>query len=322
VVESLPVHEDIKRGSGNLAPLFANYRESLVNLAAEGIKTVCYNFMPILDWTRTDLAASVDRGGTCLKFSAAKMAAFEVHMLSRDAAADDYHPNAIREGDTWYQSSTERDRTDLLRAIMSGLPGTVDRYDVAGLKVALETYAGLTHDDLRSNLASFLAEIIPTAAELGINMCIHPDDPPRSILGLPRIVSTHEDIRWIMQAVDTPANGLTLCAGSLGSCPGNDVPAIARTFCELIHFVHLRNVAKQPDGSFTESAHLAGDVDLVVVIDELLEAEARRDVVLPFRADHGHALLSDIKRDFQPGYSLIGRMRGLSELRGVIAALS
>lgn len=322
VVESLPVHDDIKRGTGDLAPLFANYRASLANLAAEGINTVCYNFMPILDWTRTDLAAPVARGGSCLRFSAAKMAAFEIHMLGRDGAADDCHPDALREGDAWYQASSARDRADLLHAIVSGLPGAVDRYDIAGLRAVLETYAGLTHDDLRANLSRFLAEVIPTATELGINLCIHPDDPPRSILGLPRIVSTHEDIRWIMQAVDAPANGLTLCTGSLGSHPQNDLAAIARAFGSRIHFVHLRNVAKQPDGSFTESAHLVGDVDLVAVIDELLEVESKRDVDLPFRADHGHALLSDAQRDFQPGYSLIGRMRGLSELRGVIAALS
>ena len=322
VVESLPVHEGIKRGTGDLTSLFANYRASLANLAAEGITTVCYNFMPILDWTRTDLATPVARGGSCLHFSAAKMAAFEVHMLGRDGAANDYTPNAIRDGDAWYQASTERDRADLLHAIMSGLPGAVDRYDIAGLKAVLGTYAGLTHDDLRSNLARFLEEVIPTAADLGINMCIHPDDPPRSILGLPRIASTEDDIRWIMQAVDAPANGLTLCTGSLGSHSKNRLPAIARAFGSRIHFVHLRNVAKQPNGSFTESAHLEGDVDLVAVIDELLETEAKRDVDLPFRADHGHTLLSDAERDFQPGYSLVGRMRGLAELRGVIAALS
>ena len=205
---------------------------------------------------------------------------------------------------------------------MAGLPGAVDRYDIAGLKTVLDSYAGLTHDDLRSNLKRFLSEVIPTATELGINMCIHPDDPPRDILGLPRIASTADDIAWIMQAVDTPANGLTLCTGSLGSHPDNDLPAIAHAFASRIHFVHLRNVTRQPDGSFTESAHLDGDVDLVAVIDELLEAEAKHGVDLPFRADHGHALLTDSQRKFQPGYTLIGRLRGLSELRGVIAALS
>ena len=322
VVESLPVHEDIKRGTGDLRTLFANYRTSLKNLAAEGIKTVCYNFMPILDWTRTDLAAPVVRGGTCLHFSAAKMAAFEVHILGRNAARDDYHPNAIAAGSTWFQNSSKADQKKLLQTIMAGLPGAMDRYDIDGLKLILESYAGFSHDDLRANLKVFLNEVIPTATELGIKLCIHPDDPPSDILGLPRVVSTADDIAWIMDAVDAPANGLTLCTGSLGAHPDNDIPTIVRTFASRIHFVHLRNVVKQPDGSFTESAHLEGDVDLVAVIDELLEAEASHDFDLPFRADHGHALLSDGLREFQPGYTLIGRLRGLSELRGIIAALT
>ena len=314
VVESLPVHEDIKRGTGDLATLFGNYRTSLSNLAAEGVKTVCYNFMPILDWTRTDLALPAPKGGTCLHFSAAKMAAFEIHMLKRDGAEGDYHPDAVRNGTQWFQKSTESDQAALLGSVMAGLPGAVDRYDIAGLQAVLDSYKGLTHDDLRANLARFLNEVIPTASELGINLCIHPDDPPRDILGLPRIVSTDQDIRWIMNAVKDPANGLTLCTGSLGSRPKNDIPAI--------HFVHLRNVTKTIDGSFTESAHLNGDVDLVAVVDELLEAETSRNVDLPFRADHGHALLTDSQREFQPGYTLVGRMRGLAELRGIIAALS
>lgn len=322
VVESLPVHEDIKRGSGNLTSLFANYRSSLSNLASEGVKTVCYNFMPILDWTRTDLSASVARGGTCLRFSAAKMAAFEVHMLGRDAAQNDYHTDALRAGGEWFASSGENDRAALLHAVMSGLPGAVDRFDIAGLKKVLESYDGLSHDDLRSNLSRFLQEVVPVASELGIKLCIHPDDPPRDILGLPRIVSNESDIQWLMQAAPFPANGLTLCTGSLGSREGNDIPAIARVFADRIHFVHLRNVTKQLDGSFTESAHLDGNVDLVSVIEELLKAEAARHVELPFRADHGHALLSDTERRFQPGYTLVGRLRGLSELRGVIAAMS
>ncbi|SLN63175.1 mannonate dehydratase [Pseudooctadecabacter jejudonensis] len=317
VVESLPVHEDIKRGTGDIGALFATYRQSLANLAAEGITTVCYNFMPILDWTRTDLAAPMPGGGTGLAFDATKMAAFEVHMLGRDAARDDYASEALQAGDQWYQNSTAEDQAGLLHTIMAGLPGAVDTYDIAGLRAVLETYQGLTHTDLRANLKRFLEEVIPTATELGINMCIHPDDPPRDILGLPRIVSTRDDIDWILNAVDAPANGLTLCTGSLGSHPDNDVPAIARAFGGRSHFVHLRNVAKQPDGSFYESAHLAGDVDMVAVIRALLDAGAP----LPFRADHGHALLDDIGRDVQPGYTLIGRLRGLAELRGIIAAL-
>ncbi|MEJ6510041.1 MAG: mannonate dehydratase [Octadecabacter sp.] len=322
VVESLPVHEDIKRGTGDLDRLFANYRQSLANLAAEGIKTVCYNFMPILDWTRTDLAAPLARGGTCLHFSAAKMAAFEIHMLGRAAARDEYHADAVTAGDAWMATATDADQAELLHAIMSGLPGAYDRYDIDGLRTVLKTYDGLTANDLCANLTRFLVEVVPTAAELGMSMCIHPDDPPRDILGLPRIVSSQDDIRQIMKAVDDTANGLTLCTGSLGSGVGNDLPAIANEFADRIHFVHLRNVTKAADGSFSEAAHLAGDVDLVAVIDELLEAESRRGVDLPFRADHGHALLSDKETKTQPGYTLIGRLRGLAELRGIICALS
>ena len=322
VVESLPVHEDIKRGTGPMSAHFDAYRTSLENLASQGITTVCYNFMPILDWTRTDLFAPVPRGGTCLHFSATKMAAFEIHMLERDAARDAYHPDAIRAGDIWFQGSTETERDALLHAIMAGLPGAVDRYDINGLRTVLASYDGLSHDNLRANLKRFLEEVIPTASTLGINMCIHPDDPPRDILGLPRIVSTQDDIGWITQAVDDPANGLTLCTGSLGATPRNDLPSIARAFGHRTHFAHLRNVTKEPDGSFMESAHLAGDVDLVAVIDELLEAETRRSLNIPFRADHGHALLSDIGQTFQPGYTMIGRLRGLAELRGIIDALS
>ena len=322
VVESLPVHEDIKRGSGPLDDLFAAYRQSLANLAAEGVKTVCYNFMPVLDWTRTDLDTQMPRGGSCLRFEAAKMAAFEVHMLGRDAARESYAKEAIQRGDIWFQSATEADQDALLGTIMAGLPGAVSRYDMDGLREVLTTYDGLTHDDLRANLKRFLQEVVPTAAELGMTMCIHPDDPPRDILGLPRIVSNKDDIAWLLNAVDDHANGLTLCTGSLGAGSANDLPAIAHQFTDRIHFAHLRNVRKDPDGSFEESAHLDGDVDLIAVIDEILESEARRGVSIPYRADHGHALLSDIGREVQPGYTLIGRLRGLSELRGAIHAMS
>jgi mannonate dehydratase len=322
VVESLPVHEDIKRGTGDLATLYANYRQSMVNLAAEGIKTICYNFMPLLDWTRTDLAAPVKGGGTCLRFSAPRMAAFEIFMLGREAARDDYCETALRDAATWYQAATDSDRAHLLQSIMSGLPGAYDRYDIDGLKTALRRYDGLSRDDLRANYRRFLQEVIPTAQEVGIAMCVHPDDPPRDILGLPRIVSDADDIAWIMQAVDAPENGLTLCSGSLGAHPANDVCAIASTFADRIHFAHLRNVAKEPDGSFEEAAHLSGDTDMVALIRILLNAQRRRGIQLPFRPDHGHELLSDAGSGTHPGYPLIGRLRGLAELRGVIAALS
>lgn len=328
VVESLPVHERIKRGEGDLSELFANYRQSMANLAAEGIRTVCYNFMPLLDWTRTDLAAPVARGGSCLRFSAPRMAAFELYMLGRPEAEADYAPDALQAAAIWHQQASETDRDALLAAIMAGLPGAFVRYDIPGLRRALQGYAGIGREDLRANYARFLQEVIPAAEELGIRMCVHPDDPPRDILGLPRIVSNGADLDWVLATMDSPANGITLCSGSLGANPANDVPAIARAVAPRIHFAHLRNVRKDPDGSFEEAAHLDGDTDMVALISVLLEEEARRraegraDAVFPFRPDHGHELLSDIGKGTAPGYPLIGRLRGLAELRGVIRALS
>lgn len=322
IVESLPIHEQIKQGTGDLAPLFANYRQSMAHLADAGITTICYNFMPVLDWTRTDLTAPLARGGACLRFSAPKMAAFEIHMLGRDAAREDYHPDAVAAGDAWFQASDDSARETLLHAIMSGLPGAFDRYDIPGLRNMLATYADIDRDALRQNYKRFLDEIMPTAQELGMKFCVHPDDPPRDILGLPRIVSDADDIAWIMNAYDAPENGLTLCSGSLGANPKNDVPAIARRFGDRIHFAHLRNVRKDPDGSFEEAAHLDGDTDMVALISELLTAESNQSTDIPFRPDHGHDLLNDVGSGAHPGYPLIGRLRGLAELRGVIAALT
>jgi mannonate dehydratase len=328
VVESLPIHERIKRGEGDLSMLFANYRQSMANLAAEGIHTICYNFMPLLDWTRTDLAAPVARGGTCLRFSAPRMAAFELYMLGRPEAEHDYTPEALQAAAIWHQQATEADRGALLAAIMAGLPGAFDRYDIPGLRRALKGYDGIDRAALRTNYARFLQEVIPTAEELGMRLCVHPDDPPRDILGLPRIVSTGADLDWVLAAVDSPANGVTLCSGSLGANPANDVPAIARAVAPRIHFAHLRNVRKDPDGSFEEAAHLDGDTDMVALINVLLAEEARRtaegrsDAIFPFRPDHGHEILSDIGKGTAPGYPLIGRLRGLAELRGVMRALS
>lgn len=328
VVESLPVHEHIKRGDGDLAPLFANFRQSLANLAAEGIFTVCYNFMPLLDWTRTDLASPVRGGGTCLRFDAARMCALEMFMLEREGAEEDYPDEVRARARRWFEASDEAAREALVAAIMAGLPGAYDRYDIPALRRALTLYAGIDTQALRANFARFLDEVVPAAAELGMRLCVHPDDPPRDILGLPRIVSDAEDIAWILGRDETPANGLTLCSGSLGANPANDVPAIARRFAPRIHFAHLRNVAKEPDGSFEEAAHLAGDTDMVALTAALLTEErrrrdeGRRDAEIPFRPDHGHVLLSDFDRDTHPGYPLIGRMRGLAELRGVVTALS
>ncbi|WP_428687418.1 mannonate dehydratase [Roseibium sp.] len=328
VVESLPVHERIKRGEGDLTELFANYRQSMANLAAEGIKVICYNFMPLLDWTRTDLKAPVKRGGTCLRFSVEKMAAFELFMIERPGAEAGYTTGNIAAAKSWFESSTPEDRDILVTAIMAGLPGAYDRYDVKGLQRALAPYEGLDRNALRQNYRRFLEEVMPTAEDLGLKFGVHPDDPPRDILGLPRIVSNAQDIDWILSAVDSPANGLTLCSGSLGANPENDVPAIARQFADKVHFAHLRNVAKDPDGSFEEAAHLAGDTNMATLVSELLTEERRRkasgraECEIVFRPDHGHELLDDAQRGAHPGYPLIGRMRGLAELRGIIAGLN
>ncbi len=328
VVESLPVHERIKRGEGDLTDLFSNYRQSMVHLAKAGVHTICYNFMPLLDWTRTDLAAPVKGGATCLRFEAVKMAAFEIHMLGRAEAEDDYSADVCQRAAVWYQQADEAARDTLLASIMAGMPGAFDRYSVAGLREALQAYAGIDRDALRANYQRFLQEVGPTADDLGIRLCVHQDDPPRDILGLPRIVSSGEDLDWVLQAYDSPSNGVTLCAGSLGANPINDVPAIAARVAERIHFVHLRNVRKDPDGAFEEAAHLDGDTDMVALIRVILAEEARRretgraDHDIPFRPDHGHHMLSDLGRDLIPGYPLIGRLRGLAELRGVIRALS
>ncbi len=328
VVESLPLHEDIKRGTGDLTSLFANYRQSMANLAAEGVHTICYNFMPLLDWTRTELNSPATNGGTCLRFSAFRMAAFEICMLGRSEAENDYPTDVIAKAREWYVASSEEDQKELLNSIMSGMPGAYDRFDIVGLRRALDTYRGMDAADIRSNYSRFLHEVVPTAQDLGMRLCVHPDDPPRDILGLPRIVSDADDIAWIMSAYDAPANGLTLCSGSLGANPENDVVDITHKHSNRIHFVHLRNVRKDPDGSFEEAEHLSGDTNIPALCRVLLgEEKARKsagrlDWQIPFRPDHGHELLTDPQKKTFPGYPLIGRLRGLAELRGVLHALS
>lgn len=327
VVESLPVHERVKLGEGDLEPIFANYRESLRNLAACGLKTVCYNFMPVLDWTRTQLDAPVPGGAKALRFNIHEYVAFDWLILQRPGADQGHAPEILARARSWFESSTEASRALLLANIMAGLPGAYDRYDVPSLRAMLARYDGIDAAALRANLKRFLEAVIPTAAEVGINLCIHPDDPPRPLFGLPRIVSTEDDIAAILAMVDHPANGLTLCSGSLGAHPRNDVPAIARRFADRIWFAHLRNVAKDADGSFMEAEHLGGDTDMVALVAVLLGEERRRrsagrsDWEIPMRPDHGHEILDDQGRASHPGYPAIGRLRGLAELRGVMAAL-
>lgn len=327
-VESLAVAEGIKLGEDDLAPLFANYRQSLRNLAAEGVTTVCYNFMPVVDWTRTQLAASLPNGGTALRFNAYEYAAFDCFMLNRPDAEAEQPPDVLAKAKDWIKAASEADKSRLLATIMAGLPGAYDRYDVPGLRKMLDRYRDIDRAALRQNLKRFLEQVVPTAEEVGVRLCIHPDDPPRPLFGLPRIVSSSDDLDFIIGAVDRAANGITLCTGSLGAGPGNDLPAMARRFAARIHFVHLRNVTKEADGSFVEAEHLGGDVDLIDVVRPLLHEQSRRRSAgdpnwrLPFRPDHGHQLLDDAHRATHPGYPLYGRMRGLAELRGVMTAVS
>lgn len=327
VVESLPIHERIKLGEGDLAPLFEAYRASMRNLAAAGVKIICYNFMPVVDWTRTELRHPLPGGGSALRFNAHEYAAFDCFMLQRPGAEAE-HAAVMPKARAWFEAASESDKATLLASIMAGLPGAFDRYDIPGLRLMLARYDAITADGLRENLIRFLREVIPTAEDCGIRMAIHPDDPPRPMMGLPRIVSGADDLAALLEAVPSGANGLTFCTGSLGAGAHNDVPAMARRFAENIHFVHLRNVAKEADGSFMEAEHLGGDTDMVAVIEALLAEQGRRRDAgdarwrLPFRPDHGHELLDDVGKASFPGYSAIGRLKGLAELRGVMTAVS
>jgi mannonate dehydratase len=328
VVESLPVVEAIKIGDGNLEPFFEDYRTSLRNLAACGIRTVCYNFMPVLDWTRTDLRAPVVGGGRALRFNAQEYAAFDCFMLERAGAQDDHKPEVLDRAKAWFKASTPADREKLLANIMAGLPGAFDRYDLPGLRVMLSRFKDVSAEKLRENLKRFLQAVVPTAEEVGIRMGIHPDDPPRPLLGLPRIVSSEEHLAAVLDMHPSHSNGLTFCTGSLGARPGNDLPAMARRFAGRVNFAHLRNVTKDPDGSFEEADHLGGDVDMVAVVAELLREQKRRhdsgaeDWRIPFRPDHGRELLDDVGKPTHPGYPAIGRLRGLAEIRGVMTAIA
>jgi mannonate dehydratase len=328
VVESLPVAEAIKIGRGELAPLFENYRQSLRNLAACGVATVCYNFMPVLDWTRTDLAHPLPGGGRALRFDAVAYAAFDCFMVERKDAEADHAPGVVAKAHAWFACASDGDKAKLLANIMAGLPGAFDRYNIPALRTMLDRYKGIGRDELRENFLRFLREIIPAAGEAGIRMCVHPDDPPRPLLGLPRIASSAEDLAFIVQSVPSPANGITFCTGSLGAGSHNHVAAMAQRFAPHIHFAHLRNVAKEPDGSFVEADHLGGDVDMVAVVSTLLDEQKRRRDTgdphwrIPFRPDHGHELLDDVGKKTHPGYPAIGRLRGLAEIRGVMIAVA
>lgn len=330
VVESLPVSEDIKKQKGDWRAHLAAYRESLENLAAAGIEVVCYNFMPVLDWTRTDLAYRLPNGATSMRFDLADFAAFDLHVLARPGAVEDYDEALRDEAARRHSAMSETGKQALSRNVVFGLPGAAEHFTLADVRAHLLEYAEVDEDRLRRHLLDFLEEVVPTAERLGLRLCCHPDDPPVPLLGLPRVVSTEAHYRAMMDGVDSPANGITLCSGSLGARPDNDLPGMMERLGDRVHFLHLRNVTRETSqlrGSFHEAEHLGGDTDMVALVAAALGEEAKRrkagraDCSIPFRPDHGQDILDDLKRSAQPGYPAIGRLKGLAELRGIIAAL-
>lgn len=331
VVESLPVSEAIKTQTGDWRAHLVHYRRSLENLAQAGLFVVCYNFMPVLDWTRTDLAWQVAHGGTAMRFDLVDFAAFDIHILCRKGAAEDFPEAVVADAGRRFRAMSDERRRQLAANVTAGLPGAQEHWSLDGLSAHLSTYSGIGPEKLRRHLVDFLAEVVPTAEKLGLRLCCHPDDPPFPLLGLPRVMSGLADYRHVLDAVDLPANGATLCTGSLGARPDNDLRDMVKKLAPRIHFVHLRNVKRDTDEvpcSFFEAEHLAGDTDMVAVVAALLEEERRRreegraDAQIPMRPDHGQDILDDLKRGAQPGYPAIGRLKGLAELRGVMAALS
>ncbi len=321
VVESVPVHEDIKRGCA--APrLFDNYRATLRRLAACDVRTVCYNFMPVLDWTRTDLEHRWFDGSTALRFETELLAVFDLFLLRRPGAEHSYTEDTRAAAERRFSEMTGAQQERLAATVAAGLPGSEESWGTEELRAQLELYEGLQATGLRDNLVRFLEEVVPTAEEVGVRLAIHPDDPPVPLLGLPRVVSNGADLSTLLDAVESPANGLTFCVGSLGAGQANDVEDLARTFAGRTHFVHLRNVKRGThDGDFVEADHLDGDTDMVQVIAAMLREEEASDRSLPMRPDHGHALMDDLSKEARPGYTAIGRLRGLAELRGVERAL-
>jgi mannonate dehydratase len=329
VVESIPVTEEIKTRTGDWRKHIEAYGQSIRNLAQQGVDTVCYNFMPVIDWTRTDLYYKMPDGSLSLRFDATEFAAFDLFILKRQDAERDYSAERIEAARTCYAAMDAEGCERLTRVIIAGLPGAEESYTLEMFRDALARYRGVDRDAFRDRLGEFLDAVTPIAEESGVKLAIHPDDPPRPLLGLPRIVSTAEDARWILNRVGTPNNGLTFCTGCYGVRPDNDLVAMAREFADRIHFLHLRSTKREDDPeSFFEADHLAGDVDIVGVITEVLREERRRqsagraDSLIPMRPDHGHQMLDDIGKSVNPGYSAIGRLRGLAELRGVAAAVA
>lgn len=318
VVESVPVHEDIKRRTENYEMYLDRYVQSLRNLAAVGVKCICYNFMAITDWTRTDVDFKMPDGSEALRFDALDAAAFDLLILKRPEAANDYIPAIINAAEQRWATHSPQQQQKIIRTTLMGLPGTVDDLTVEEFRNRLAEYQDIDAEKLRAHHTAFLQHVIPVADSLGIRLAIHPDDPPFPLFGLPRIASDEIGLRKIIEAVDSPANGITFCTGSLGANPNNDCPGILNRLGHRVYFLHLRNVTLEPDGSFYEADHLTGSTDMPAVMTEAINLMARRRERLPMRPDHGHRMLDDLCNDkFYLGYSAIGRLRGLAELRGL-----
>lgn len=327
VVESIPVHEAIKTRSGNVKKYIANYQQSIRNLAGCGIDTVCYNFMPILDWTRTDLGYLLSDGSRALRFDHIAFAAFELYLLKRKGATSCYSAEEQEQAAEYFALMNQKKKDQLVFNIIAGLPGAEEGYTLDQFRACLATYDDIDEAKLRANMAYFLRKIVPVAEQCGLNLAVHPDDPPYPILGLPRIISTIEDMQWLKETVDSTHNGFCFCTGSYGVREDNDLVKMITDYADRVHFIHLRATKREEvPGTFHEANHLDGDVDMISVIKAVLtEEQARRRIgnlrAIPMRPDHGHQMLDDLNKKTNPGYSAIGRLRGLGELRGVERAL-